>query len=368
VVESFGIDSVALVELRNRVNRKFGVWLPADVLSRYPTIAELVAFLVDSASRAHVAEPTSGPSRVNFICRPRNPQACEGGQAKLPSCILVLTSTCSGSSMLQLVLNMHPALFAPQELHLLPYLTAGERADKTAGLGLDEGLLRTLMHLEGLSLDAAKQALDTMAREDVPTQSIWRTVQALASPRILCEKSPTNAMDLATLQRAESIFDRPMYIHLVRHPFAAIASSAKLRAKQLLLLGVESPSSDPRASWQTQEDHWAQTNSNILQFLKGVPQSRQATLRYEDLVREPASQLQGLCATLGLPYCPQMCTPYQESNLALFRAADAHQPSTNHPDVLKHDGIDPSLADAWQSVHVPRPLSSHAWSIATQLR
>jgi acyl carrier protein len=32
VVESFGIDSVALVELRNRVNRKFGVWLPANFI------------------------------------------------------------------------------------------------------------------------------------------------------------------------------------------------------------------------------------------------------------------------------------------------------------------------------------------------
>ena len=84
--------------------------------------------------------------------------------------------------MLQLVLNMHPALFAPQELHLLPYATAGERAAKTAGLGLDEGLLRTFMHLEGATLDEAKRALDTLVREDVPTQTIWRTVQVLPRP------------------------------------------------------------------------------------------------------------------------------------------------------------------------------------------
>jgi len=193
-------------------------------------------------------------------------------------------------------------------------------------------------------------------------------VQALASPRILCEKSPTNATDLATLQRAERIFDNPVYIHLVRHPFSAIASSAKLRAKQLLLLGVESPSTDPRASWQTQQDDWARTNSIILQHLKGVPAERQTTLRYEDLVQAPESQLRGLCGFLGLPYAPQMCTPYQGSNLALFQAADAHQPSTNHPDVLKHKGIDPSLADAWRTVRVPRPLGAQACTIATQLR
>jgi hypothetical protein len=131
---------------------------------------------------------------------------------------------------------------------------------------------------------------------------------------------------------------------------------------------VESPSTDPRVAWQTQQDDWARTNSNILQFLKAVPAERQTTLCYEDLVQAPESQLKGLCGFLGLPYAPQMCAPYQESNLALFQPADAHQPSTNHPDVLKHKGIEPSLADAWRTVRVPRPLSTKACSIAAQLR
>src|SRR5206468_1745548 len=80
----------------------------------------------------------------------------------------------------------------------------------------------------------------------------------LAGERVLVDKSPTYALDLETLARADRYFEAPRYIHLVRHPYTMIESFVRARLDTLLGPNLfKQPEVDP---YVVAEMVWANSN------------------------------------------------------------------------------------------------------------
>ena len=121
------------------------------------------------------------------------------------------------------------------------------------------------------------------------------------------------------------------------------------------------------ALWTEAEALWAQGNANVLDFFKELPESRRVSVAYEDLLRAPDATVRRLCSFLRLPFEAAMCAPYTATNLATFEPAAAGGLGAGDPKLRQNTGIDASMADAWQSVKVPRALLPFAAHVAKEL-
>src|SRR6202035_4810604 len=150
------------------------------------------------------------------------------------SIVFLLSPFRSGSTLLRVMLAGHKRLFAPPELELLPFDTLSERHDAYAGRNAFalEGLLRAVMELEGCDAAKAREIVATSEAQALPVASLYELL-AEKSGRLLIDKTPSYALALAPLRRAEELFTEPLYIHLVRHPRATIESYLEARMDQV---------------------------------------------------------------------------------------------------------------------------------------
>ena len=210
--------------------------IPAEVLINNPTISRMaeavlqrglvsraasgfsVASLISSFMNLQVARQVVDPRRSRPPNAARNPGRM----------IFVLAGPRSGSTLTQLVLNMHSQLYAGQELYLLPFYTMQERAERLSSRELSswvfEGLRKTVMELRGCTIEETDELLVQMA--DFRTQDVLAILQAWAGERILVDKTPPYVWSMDTLRRAEQLFEEVQYVHVYRHPYANIASRA----------------------------------------------------------------------------------------------------------------------------------------------
>src|SRR4029079_18765547 len=96
-----------------------------------------------------------------------------------------------------------------------------------------------------------------------------------------------------------------MYIHLIRHPRGMIPSFEEAKLDQIFFRREH-----PFSRRQLAELIWLASHRNVVEFLDGVPPERQRSVRFEDLVRDPAGMLADLCAALEIEYHPAMAEPY----------------------------------------------------------
>ncbi|MCA9954557.1 MAG: sulfotransferase, partial [Anaerolineales bacterium] len=168
---------------------------------------------------------------------------------------------------------------------------------------------------------------------------------------------PPYAMDMETLRRAEQIFDDAIYIHLVRHPYAMMESFLRVRLDQQFSSSLfEDPNPDP---YIVAETIWATANRNLTTFLKDVDPARKRVVRYEDLVQQPEKIMRDLCELMGLPYEPALITPYDGRRERMMGGI-------GDPNILTHTGIDPTLADTWREITLPRRLDMSTRQLAEQ--
>ena len=97
-----------------------------------------------------------------------------------------------------------------------------------------------------------------MIERNEPIYRVYGQLQELAGDRLLIDKSPTYALDLEALERAERFFEAPRYIHLVRHPYSVIESF--LRARLDVLLGPNLFKEPDVDSYVVAETVWAASN------------------------------------------------------------------------------------------------------------
>ncbi|MBV9787775.1 MAG: SDR family NAD(P)-dependent oxidoreductase, partial [Chloroflexi bacterium] len=271
----------------------------------------------------------------------------------------------SGSTLFRVMLAGHPALHSPPELGILWYDTMREwrrsLTDPSYGHGFHwaaQGLQWTFMELLDRDPDAARAYMDDLVAQDTPIYEVYSRLQQLSAPRILVDKSPSYTMSLETLQRAEAIFDRPKYIHLVRHPYAVIESMVRIRLDKLfspVLYG-----SDDVDPFVVSEKVWVTSNRNLMTFLQEVDDDRQLRVYYEQLVSRPEETMRGVCDFLELPYDPAVIQPYDNKRERMISGI-------GDPNILKHDSVDAKLSETWRKVKLPWRLGAPAQQLAAEL-
>jgi hypothetical protein len=255
--------------------------------------------------------------------------------------MFILSPPRSGTTLLRIMLAGHRDLFAASELQLLGFRTLQERAAAYTGRFSNwlDGAIRTVMQVEGLSADEAKASIQAATDAGLTTRQFYGRLQAAVAPRILVDKSPSYALDLATLRKAERDFEDPLYVHLVREPAAMIRSFERHHMDQVLYLD-----SHPFSPRQLAELVWTLSHRTILEFLAEVPRARWVRLRFEDLVTEPAAHMEALARGLGLSFDPAVLQPYEALDSKMVDGVYPESAPMGDPGFLAHGRIDPTAA------------------------
>ncbi|HEX6863855.1 MAG TPA: condensation domain-containing protein, partial [Thermoanaerobaculia bacterium] len=275
----------------------------------------------------------------------------------IPRAVFLLSPFRSGSTLLRVMLAGHPRLFAPPELELLAFRTMAERRDVYSGRNrfAVEGLLRAVMDLHGCDADRAREIVAEAEDQGLTVGQFFRRLQEWAGGRLVVDKTPSYALDLWTLRRAERMFDKPLYVHLIRHPRATIDSY--LEAKMDQVYGFPFPAEEQA------ELVWMLAHRNILAFLEEVPAERQHRLHFEDLVKDPRGSMESLSRFLGLEMEEGMLQPYQGQRMTDGLHAGTRM--MGDPKFHEHRGIDASVADRWQTAG--GSLAPESWYLAEEL-
>ncbi|MEM8831589.1 MAG: alpha/beta fold hydrolase, partial [Cyanobacteria bacterium P01_G01_bin.19] len=346
-----GMDSLMVMEAINQLKADLQLILYPREFYEHPQIASLAKYLAEELAKTHQETDKKEPKAVignNSV----------GVTSKLSPAAFILSSPRSGSTLLRVMLAGHPQLSSPPELHLLPFETMAERESELGVSQLGEGLKRAFMALKNISAAESQALVESLIEENLSVAQVYQMLQQLAGDRLLLDKSPTYASQRETLDNAEKIFDRPKYIHLVRHPYSVIESFTRMRMDKL----VGSGENDPYAM---AELIWRNSNQNILNFAEDIAPERYHLVYYEDLVSHPRQVMAGICQFLEVPFDEAVLTPYQGDRMTDGVSSSAM--SVGDPNFLARQTIDAKLAEAWREIELPNPLGTYTKQLAQQL-
>ena len=278
--------------------------------------------------------------------------------------VFLLSPPRSGSTLLRVMLAGNPALFAPPELELLGFNTLAERKAALSGRWAlwQEGTIRALMEVYACDAEEARRRMDEAEARGLTVQQLYGELQEAIGGRLLVDKTPSYALDPATLARAEEDFRAPLYVHLLRHPYGMIRSFEKAKLEQVFFRP-----SHPFSRRQLAELIWDLSQENILDLLSRVPAERQIQLRFEEMLKAPEREMRRVCEFLGVPFDPGMLDPYADK--AQRMTDGIHQLSKMVGDVKfhEHKGIEAQTADSWRREIAEDFLGDVTWDLAATL-
>ena len=390
--ESFGIhdsffdlggNSITGAILVNRLQKTLGEIVHVVAIFDTPTIAGLADWLAaeypDAVARiwgadslgeaAAAAVEQTAPLDEGRIEQVRRmiPTLQGGGGTRTrrnPPAVFVLSPPRSGSTLLRVMLGGNPRLFAPPELELLNFNTLAERRDAFPGRNAFrlEGLLRAVMEVRGGGPDEAREIVDRLTDLGLTTRELYRCLQEWIDDRLLVDKTPTYAWDPATLRRAEEAFKKARYIHLVRHPYGMVHSFEEARIDQIFF-----HEDHPFTRRELAEALWVIAHRNILDFLDEVPGDRQLTVRFEDLLADPESELRRICDVLGVDYHPDMAVPYKKKGARMTDGLHAESRMLGDVKFHEHKGVERGVAERWRESYRRDFLGDVTWRLAARL-
>src|SRR4030095_8266446 len=179
---------------------------------------------------------------------------------------------------------------------------------------------------------------------------------------MLVDKTPTYAWSLSTLSRAEAGFEGVRYVHLLRHPYAAIASFEEARIEQVFF-----PKAEGFTRRQLAEMSWLLAQRNIVEFLAAVPAERQQVVRFEELVADPEWVLGELCEFLGLAYHPDMAEPYKDKSARMTDGLHAESRMLGDVKFHQHAGITARAGERGRELAAEDFLGAETRRLAAQL-
>ncbi len=383
---ALGGNSITGAMFVNRLQRELGEIVHVVVMFDAPTVGQLAAWVVENYPEAVVrlfgpealgeAHRQAGTARVDaarvaaFRALIPPPLPLSGPVEKNPPAVFVLSPPRSGSTLLRVLLGGNPRLFAPPELELLPFDTLAER--RAAFPGRDsfwlEGVTRAVMEVmevmevRGCTAEEAEALLEEMERGGGTTRELYRRLQSWIGERTLVDKTPSYALDLAVLRRAEETFENARYIHLLRHPYGMIRSFEEAKLEQVFFRHPHSLSRRELA-----ELIWLVSQQNILGFLAEVPPERQTRVRFEELLAEPEAVLRGLSDFLGVEYHPDMAAPYKETSARMTDGIHSWSRMLGDVKFHQHAGIDPAVGERWRELAAEDFLGDVTWEMAERL-
>ncbi|MGB6831534.1 MAG: alpha/beta fold hydrolase [Terracidiphilus sp.] len=351
------LDSLAVMEILNSLRQSLGIMIyPREVFGQ-GAVDRLASYIVSVFERSHGLRPNAGAPLSSALLTEFESKPAAPMLHRNPPAIFILSAPRSGSTLLRIMLAGHSRLFAPPELHLLPFATMAERSRKLDKTYFGEGLQRALMDLRAASPENTKKSLEEMEAADEPIQNVYSMLQNEASPRVLVDKTPAYATNMDALLRAEAMFDQARYLCLVRHPLAVIESFVRMRFSHLIGAGDVDP-------YDLAEEVWYRSYSNLRDLCARVGQERSLLVRYEDLVRTPEEELLRICDFLHIPYEESIVRPYDGARMT--DGVHAGSAPLNDPNFLQHSKIEGDLADRWRSVDLPRPLAERTRRLAAE--
>ncbi|MFL6289713.1 MAG: amino acid adenylation domain-containing protein, partial [Thermoanaerobaculia bacterium] len=378
---ALGGNSISGAILINQLQEKLGEIVHVVVIFDAPTVERMAAYLVagypEAVARTWGRESLGEASAVRgdtgrigdeqvallrAIVAPLTPRA--SAEPKNPPAVFLLSPPRSGSTLLRVLLAGHPRLFAPPELELLNFNTLADR--RAAYTGRDsfslEGLIRAVMEIRGCGPEEAAETVEAWEREGWTVRRAYGRLQEWLGDRVLIDKTPSYALDLEILRRAEADFDGARYIHLLRHPYGMIHSFEEARLEQVFFRYGH-----PFTRRELAELIWLVSQENILRFLDGVPAQRRHLVRFEDLVRDPEPVLRGICGFLGLDFQPAMLQPYQDRSRRMTDGLHAESRMLGDVKFHSHDGIDGSTAERWREAYREDFLGTPTLRMAARL-
>jgi len=385
IFSDFGVDSIMAMAILKSFKDDLKIFLyPRELIER-SKLNRLASYISDEFEKQHAlttnSDGASKPddliaddlntegTKAKLLASFENTATAEskqtlvkgnthGSDEKLSSAVFILSSPRAGSTLLRSMLAGHPQLFSPPELHLLNFENMQQRNDQLDDSYMGEGLQRAFMELHQQNADESVLHINQLVADGKAIKDVYSELQSALGSQMLVDKSPGYAMSIDALNRAEALFDKPKYIHLVRHPYAVIESFTRLRMEKLLWLENEN-------SHEFAEGLWYQANYNINQFFStAVSSDRALQVRYEDLVAEPEITAKRICAFLELDYSPEFLSPYAEG-----RMTDGIHPlsqSIGDPNFHNHEDIDKSLGQAWKTISLPNSLNDKTSQLAKQ--
>ncbi|MBT8208286.1 MAG: sulfotransferase, partial [Acidimicrobiia bacterium] len=372
-----GGTSLQAARFINQLQTELGEQIFVVTVFSAPSIAEYAAFLEanypDAIARrfgaitvaADAGLPRTPISEADIAVLqaavPTTSHPKSEDEEKNPPAVFILGPPRSGTTLLRIMLAGHPDLFSASELQLLGFSTLRERATAYSGsfsAWLD-GTIRAIMEINQCEASEAKATMQADEDADLSTKQFFGRIQELIGPRTLVDKSPSYALDPAALRKAETDFTRPRYVHLVRHPRPVIDSFEKHHMEQVIYL--RNHSFDSR---QLGELVWTLSHRNITEFLATVPEDRRHQLRFEDLVQDPASQMEELCMALSIPFHPGVVDPYKGVDHKMVDGVHAESAPMGDPGFMRRRQIDPSVAEAWTANTDSRPLGEPTLQLA----
>ncbi len=375
---ALGGSSISGAVLINRLQEELGEIVQVVVIFDAPTVAEMAAYLIEQHPAAVArlfgretlggremekeAAPVGEAELAHFRSLVQPLPALSGNIRKNRSAVFVLSPPRSGTTLMRVMLGGHPRLFSPPELELLSFDTLHER--KAAFTGRDafwlEGVIRAVMEIRGCDADEAEALV--AEHDDLATLEFYGLLQEWLGDRILVDKTPSYALDPSILRRAEEGFEKPFYIHLIRHPLGMIHSFEEAKLDQLFFRREH-----PFTRRQLAELIWRASHENIVEFLREVPAERQIWVRFEDLLREPEATLRGICDSLGLDYHPDMAEPYKAKSERMTDGVHAESRMLGDVKFHQYKGVEAGVAERWRERYRLSSLGDGTRELAARL-
>jgi amino acid adenylation domain-containing protein len=373
---ALGGSSLAGALVVNRIQESLGAIVQVVAIFDAPTVGAMARYLVERYPRQVAGRWGVGAAgrvagargvdeeTIERLVRLLPPLPPLAAAEPNPPAVFVLAPPRSGSTLLRVMLAGSSRLFAPPELELLSFDRLGDRAAVLAGREAyrREGLVRALMEIDGGTAAEAEARMRELEARDLPVAETYRRLQDRVAPRRLVDKTPSYAFDGAVLERAETMFHQPLYVHLLRHPCGMIQSFEEARADEVFFRHDHGLGTAELA-----EALWTLAHRNILGFLTEIPANRRITLRFEDLVADPRAVLGRLSAFLGVPFEESMADPYRDRGGRMTDGVHAGTRMMGDVKFHSHRQIDASVADRWRSSRDETALSAAAREVAERL-
>ncbi|KUO19938.1 sulfotransferase family protein [Streptomyces dysideae] len=183
----------------------------------------------------------------------------------VPEPVFILSSVRSGSTLLRVLLNSHPQIRAPHEMHL-----------RTLAVDLTKPYSKKAMSELGLD----QRELEYLLWDRILHRELVRS-----GKQIIVDKTPGNA---GIWERLHEGWPGARYIFLLRHPASMVNSLIDNRPDRELEATVR----------------------EVRGYVEAVEAARTAlpglTVRYEELTARPEEVTQEICAFLGVPWTRRM--------------------------------------------------------------
>ena len=383
-----GGDSLKAASFINQLQKRFGSTIYVSSLFDAPTLSEYKQFLsvnypelvaailgekvLVKSEESPKVTPLTMANFKSAICHPAPSKNIRSDKNK--RAVFILSAPRSGSTLLRVMLAGNESLFSPPELYLLSFDTLLQRREWYSGSQRFqlEGNVRALMQILNKPLEEVKDFVRELEDKSYPTHEYYKYIQeVIGENRILVDKTPAYAVDLATLQRAEQYFDEPYYIYLYRHPYGMIRSFEEAKLEQLWYPRLTGSSQiDSKTDFtqrQIAEMIWYILNENISIFLKNIPIERQFKVSFEDLVSDPRKEMSTLCKSLGIEFTDEMLNPRKDEKVRMTDGIHSASKMIGDPKFHQHRAIDPSVADQWKNAYSMDFLSEQTWTLAHSL-